>query len=206
MNQTSAREAILRAVRSARLSPVPAPDVAAAVRAYRQPPGDLATRFASAAQSAGARVMEGTIDCAPRLVSEAAPGARRVLSTTQRISGTIDVPEDPHLLADLDLLVCASELGVAENGAVWLPASRAGIRAALFLATSVVVLLDRDAIVDSLHNAYERLDIRAESFGAFIAGPSKTADIEQALVIGAHGPKQLTVILIDRTHLSAHLA
>jgi L-lactate dehydrogenase complex protein LldG len=31
----------------------------------------------------------------------------------------------------------------------------------------------------------------------FVAGPSKTADIEQSLVIGAHGPKSLTVLLID---------
>jgi L-lactate dehydrogenase complex protein LldG len=34
-------------------------------------------------------------------------------------------------------------------------------------------------------------------FGAFIAGPSKTADIEQSLVLGAHGPKTMTVFLLD---------
>jgi len=41
------------------------------------------------------------------------------------------------------------------------------------------------------------IDVSAHSFGAFIAGPSKTADIEQALVIGAHGPKELTVLLVS---------
>jgi L-lactate dehydrogenase complex protein LldG len=51
-------------------------------------------------------------------------------------------------------------------------------------------------LVDDLHQAYERVDVRSHTFGAFIAGPSKTADIEQSLVIGAHGPKELTLVLV----------
>ena len=48
-----------------------------------------------------------------------------------------------------------------------------------------------------MHQAYERLQLGEAEFGAFIAGPSKTADIEQSLVIGAHGPRSLTVFCID---------
>jgi L-lactate dehydrogenase complex protein LldG len=59
-------------------------------------------------------------------------------------------------------------------------------------------------IVDHMHAAYDRLGVAGlggsafaqPMFGAFISGPSKTADIEQSLVIGAHGPRSLTVFLL----------
>ena len=101
-----------------------------------------------------------------------------------------------RMVAEWSGYVCAAEFGVAENGAVWLPGSRLEVRSALFLAEQVLVVLEKSAIVRDLHAAYARIDMTAETFGIFIAGPSKTADIEQALVIGAHGAKELTVVLV----------
>jgi len=187
----SSRDDILAAVRAARPAGPPLPDVAAAVAAFPCADGDLVSRFAESARGAGAGVREGQRAELAQLVRDAYPDARRVVT-----AGTTPMPDDPHDLADTDLFVCEAVLGVAENGAVWLPASRLGERAALFLATHVVVLLDRAAIVADLHAAYERLDVAAEPFGAFVAGPSKTADIEQSLVVGAHGPKGLTILLL----------
>lgn len=106
-------------------------------------------------------------------------------------------PTDPHDLADLSLFVADAALGVAESGAVWLPLSRVTPSAALFLAEEVVIALDRREFVWDLRDAYARLDVRAEAFGTFVSGPSKTADIEQSLVIGAHGPKRFTLVLLD---------
>jgi len=197
MPPTSARDAILTAVRAARPAEVPLPDHPA----FPLPDGDLGARFADAARGAGAEVVEGARADANRLARAVYPEAETVVSTLAGVPGSAPLPADPHDLADTDLFVCEGAFGVAENGAVWLPASRLGghARAAAFLATRVAIVLDRRAIVADLHAAYARLDLTAEPFGAFIAGPSKTADIEQSLVVGAHGPKSLTVVLVTES-------
>ncbi len=68
-------------------------------------------------------------------------------------------------------------------------------RAAPFITQHLVLALEADAIVWNMHQAYA--DLEAEGFGVFIAGPSKTADIEQSLVIGAHGARSLVVMLLE---------
>jgi L-lactate dehydrogenase complex protein LldG len=198
MRGADARGEILAAVRAARPAPVDAPDVRAAVQGFAPPGCDLAARFAHAAGVAGTQVIDAARDEVRALVRSLAGEEARVLSTLGGIEAGVDAPDDPRALRDLDLFVCGAELGVAENGAVWIASSRPAERAALFLATRVVVVLDAASIVANLHEAYARLDVAAHSFGAFVAGPSKTADIEQSLVIGAHGPKQLTLILAGR--------
>lgn len=96
-----------------------------------------------------------------------------------------------------DGIVFDSRLGVAETGAVWLSDDEIPDRGALFLAEHVIVRIPRSAIVQSLHDAYAQVALGEHAFGVFMAGPSKTADIEQSLVIGAHGPRGLTVMLTE---------
>jgi L-lactate dehydrogenase complex protein LldG len=97
--------------------------------------------------------------------------------------------------AEPDAVVIAGGPAVAESGAVWwVPRDEAERRAA-FLAERVILVVAREQLVGDLHAAYQRIDPAAAHYGCFVAGPSKTADIEQALVIGAHGPRALDVYL-----------
>jgi L-lactate dehydrogenase complex protein LldG len=107
-----------------------------------------------------------------------------------------DGARDPAAWADLRLAVLPGELGVAENGAVWIREDRVSDRALYFLPEHVVIVVRGGRLVADLHQAYAELDLGTRGFAAFISGPSKTADIEQALVIGAHGPRSLTVVLV----------
>jgi L-lactate dehydrogenase complex protein LldG len=96
-------------------------------------------------------------------------------------------------------LIAPAQLGIAESGAVWLGESAVSVRAGLFLTQHLVLVLARQELVPHLHQAYERLGAEAgrTGYGCFLCGPSKTADIEQALVVGAHGPRSLAVVLWD---------
>jgi L-lactate utilization protein LutC len=192
------RDAIMRAVRAARPAPAPLPDVIVPNATQRgAAASELADAYATAARSAGADVVLGAWRNIAALVADVIADATRVASMVPEVPGTVEIADDPHAYAELDAFVARGTLGVGENGAVWLPASVLGQRAGLFLATRVVLLLDRDALVPDFHAAYARLDVAAEPFGVFVAGPSKTADIEQSLVVGAHGPKALTILLLD---------
>ncbi|MDR1340848.1 MAG: LUD domain-containing protein [Prevotellaceae bacterium] len=105
-----------------------------------------------------------------------------------------DAADDPHNLNGIDLAIVKGEIGVAENGCVWIP-QNVKLKALYFIAENLVIILDRNRIVNNMHEAYEYIAGTGYGFGVFISGPSKTADIEQALVIGAHGAKSVTVIL-----------
>jgi len=102
---------------------------------------------------------------------------------------------EPQGLKDLDLVVVRGDFGVAENAAVWVTSERVPHRVAYFCAQHLVLVLAEKDIIHNMHQAYDRIDLDKLHFGAFLSGPSKTADIEQCLVIGAHGPRSLTVVL-----------
>jgi L-lactate dehydrogenase complex protein LldG len=104
---------------------------------------------------------------------------------------------DPHTLEDIELSIIPSILGVAENAAVWVTEKILPNRVIPFICQHLAVVLKASTIVANMHKAYEIINQETfGGYGVFISGPSKTADIEQSLVIGAHGPRSLTVYLL----------
>ncbi|MCG8310087.1 MAG: LUD domain-containing protein [Cytophagales bacterium] len=97
-------------------------------------------------------------------------------------------------LNKIDVAVLEGEFGVAENGAVWV--ERFAHRSIPFITQHLILTLKGSNIISNMHEAYAELaEYGIPDFGVFISGPSKTADIEQSLVYGAHGPKSLTVVI-----------
>ncbi len=132
--------------------------------------------------------------------------ARQICSVLPEvIPGNVDMAaiDDPHDLAAVDLAILPGELAVAENAAVWVTGAHVPQRVAYFLSQHVVLIVPADRIVNNMHEAYDWLHREAGAggpfasprWGTFMSGPSKTADIEQALVIGAHGARSLHVYL-----------
>lgn len=98
-------------------------------------------------------------------------------------------------LAATDLAVIGGTIAVAENGAIWVSETQMVNRILPFIAQQLIIVIEKKDITATMHQAYQKINVAETGFGAFIAGPSKTADIEQSLVIGAHGPAGLKVIL-----------
>jgi len=103
--------------------------------------------------------------------------------------------QQPQAYRALDVAVLQADFGVAENGAVWITDASLEHRSVLFLTQHLVLVVPKTSIVRNMFHAYQRMADSRPKFGCFIAGPSKTADIEQTLVLGAHGARTLDVLL-----------
>lgn len=189
----NSKDIILDSLRSAGAERFPRPDLSS-LEAEAMKYDDLYAQFCAAVKAAGGNVvpLDGLLD---ETIRRLYPDAVRVASTVDGCTGfNPDALATPGELDGTDVAVVKGEFGVAENGAVWLQQTFRH-RALLFIAEALVIVMDKDALVGNMHDAYLRLGEVPTGYGIFISGPSKTADIEQALVFGAHGARSLTVIV-----------
>lgn len=162
---------------------------------------DLKEKFKGLAIQIGSRVFEvNKMEEVDQILAAEFPSTSRVISTLPDSTYFIE-PEQlqstkPQSFADLDLLLIPAQFGVAENSALWLTENNLVQRVLPFITQHLAVLLPKEEIVANMHEAYQRIGNMEYDYAAFIAGPSKTADIEQSLVLGAHGPRSLTIFLI----------
>lgn len=126
-------------------------------------------------------------------IAENFPTARTYYDTLhpESLNKEIEFDKTP-----VDLFIAKAKLGVAENGCLWLDESILTNRVSAFACEHSLLLIDHKNIVPTMHQAYQKLNIRESGYAVFVAGPSKTADIEQSLVVGAQGAVSNTVILI----------
>lgn len=192
----SARETILGALRAIRPEPVAAPAHPAPVQLP-----DPVGRFLESVKGVGGHPYRVADEAALAATIASLPvwSSPRRVSLVPGVPGSVDLAAilDPHDLADLDVAAIPGEVAVAENGAVWVKGETLGPHRAVFVIPEHLVLVVRAAdVVNDMQAAYGRITLPRPGYGLFISGPSKTADIEQSLVIGAHGARSCAVIVV----------
>ena len=132
------------------------------------------------------------------IIRKVYPEAKVIASNIPEIDANLnpDIVVEAQDLNGTDVGVINGEIGVAENACVWVPQTMKE-KAVCFISENLVIILHKSSIVDNMHEAYKAIHMTNYGFGSFISGPSKTADIEQSLVMGAQAARSVTIVLID---------
>lgn len=195
----SSRDEILSAIRKRLPESASLPDLAGPWIQYPDP----IAQFASVLEMIGGRCVRVPSLAAINAELDSLPAyaaAKQTVSTVPGVgTSTVDLNAvvDPHVLEDIDFAILPGQFGVAENAAVWVNEAAVKHRVIYFLCQHLSLVIRAGDVLHNMHEAYERLTFEGPRFGGFIAGPSKTADIEQSLVIGAHGPRSMTIFVVD---------
>lgn len=190
------REAILKAVKENKPDLLPLPEIDLAIFAEEM---DLLETFKSNVKLVGGTIIELNQKDLDVQIKELYPNATKIvaLDSSSKL-GTISITKDtdPHSMETIDLAIVKGEFGVAENGSVWITDEQTLLRVLPFITNDLVLVLSKKDVCENMHTAYKKIADRNRTFGLFLSGPSKTADIEQCLVIGAQGAMSLTVVLV----------
>lgn len=215
---TAAREAILRKLRSANVEPLPAPDPS---RFYdNRPHEDLPTRVERLVlnlKNAMAEVHRTTAaDLTSVLEGLISENQIRCLAVGNEV--LLDQPmsaqlvkvctlysvSDPDwqqevLFDSVDAGLTYSVSAIAETGTIVLQSSSASPRQLSLVPPVHIVIVDAGRVVNTLFDLTHQ-STWSEGLPTnviLVSSPSKTADIQQTLAYGAHGPKRLIVILVE---------
>lgn len=161
---------------------------------------DTVAQFVDMSKTVGSRVvMMKPGEKLDDIVRRAYPDAKVIASDLPELTIATLNPDTVACAQDLngtDVGVVAGQTGVAENGCVWIPQPMKE-KAVCFICEYLVIVLPKSGIVNNMHEAYARIEMPSTGLGTFISGPSKTADIEQALVMGAQAARGVTVVITE---------
>ncbi len=178
----------------------PANSVLPGMIAYAQSFPDLTAKFMELLRTIGAEVMLiDSVETFQSAILQIGAGLR-IVSVLPELAGIAEGPtlyDDPHALENVELAVVKAHFGVAENGSVWVTEDLLPNRVIPFICQQLAVVVHSKDILPTMFEAYDRIGAAMYGFGTFIAGPSKTADIEQSLVMGAHGPVKMYVFIFS---------
>lgn len=188
------RQIILDTIRRAHHGEFPLPDVPSF-----SVPGDAIENFLSNLESFDGKAirLSSRQEAIKWLEENVSADGKTVFSAVADFNGNFPLSrvDDPHNAHVIDICIGEGLLGVGESGSVWVTDASLGKAACALMSTDLYLLLDKNLIVADMHEAYERINLRADPYGSFFSGPSATADIEAVRVTGAQGEISLTVLI-----------
>lgn len=190
----SSKEKILNRLRNNVRETYDMPDLGFKKLTFDDP---VAQFIETASTTAGAKVIEMKEgDDINDLIRQAYPDAKVISSNVEGVKAdrNPDTVVNAQELDGTDVGVIKGEVACAENGCVWVPQTMKE-KAICFISEYLVLIVDKKNIVSNMHEAYQRIEMPEYGFGSFISGPSKTADIEQALVYGAQAARGMTIVI-----------
>lgn len=197
MNTETSRTKILAALAKNKPAQVSLPALELADEAV-----GMFDKFSAVAISIGSRVFQvkGYQEII-NIIAKEFGAAKRIVSNVEELTTLCEGDEirpgfDAHSLENVELAILEGQLAVAEDSAIWVPERKMMHRVLPFICQHLALVIQQKDIVPNLYHAYEKIESTSEGYGVFIAGPSKTADIEQSLVLGAHGPRSLWVFVL----------
>jgi L-lactate dehydrogenase complex protein LldG len=183
--------------------PLVSPDLQSRVESFARCSADLRTRFIHVGDfdEAASKVDEISRSDGWNLIAthRSMPVEKSLSSVTAPIIYTDD-HLDVSVLEKADVGVTGCDALIAQTGSILLTARSGGGRALSVLPPHHLVIATANQMIPDLPAAFqllqERYGTNFPSFMTLITGPSRTGDIERILVLGAHGPKKVTVILV----------
>jgi L-lactate dehydrogenase complex protein LldG len=207
-----ARENILGRVRAALRTEAPRPPVPTEMPIWLSV-GDIETRFRAEFVAMRGELLDSAqqlrefLKAFSKIAIDGSALVRQALNETDRGSpdvrigatGPLESRQEcrSHILHEADLGVTGCDCLIAQTGSIFVTTRSAGGRALSVLPPAHLVIARRDQLVPDLAAAFalirRRYDRHWPSSLCLITGPSRTADIEKILVMGAHGPKRIAV-------------
>lgn len=137
------------------------------------------------------------------VVVQPAPELRQLIEADEELAARCTwLPEaglDSTAMSEMSVGITSADFLIARTGSIVCRASHCGGRRLSVLPPIHLVLAITRQLVPSLDRALAQIQTEDDPWSslAIITGPSRTADIEKILVLGAHGPKRLAVILLE---------
>jgi L-lactate dehydrogenase complex protein LldG len=122
--------------------------------------------------------------------------AESLLDFTIEKASEYEYSERKNKLSQIETALVFAENGIADTGSVVFYYDNSKTTYPHFLCDWTIILIKQKSIIANQFELMKKIDFEKAKNMVFVTGPSRTADIEKTLVLGAHGPRRVTVIAI----------